>query len=89
MCGRWDEAIATFPPNVHSRMINGITTFISERAYAERVEAFILAHPIVGEERNARQLLERLHIGLDFADFLPLMMLSMSTLTVVFVPSGA
>ena len=65
---RWDEALEKFPPHVHSRMASGISTFIADRTFAAEVEAFHRAHPIAGEERTIEQLIERMHIGLDFAD---------------------
>ncbi len=67
---RWDEAFATFPPNVQARMCMGIGTFIADRAFAREVEEFHLAHPIEGEQRTIDQLLERMSIGLDFGDAL-------------------
>ena len=67
---RWDEAIATFPPNVHSRMIIGVSTFIGDRAFAAEVELFLRSHLLDGEERTSEQLIERMYIGLDFAEAL-------------------
>jgi puromycin-sensitive aminopeptidase len=70
LTSRWDDALATFPPLVHSRMVGGIATFIADRDFAAEVDAFHRSHPIAGEQRTVEQLLERLRIGLDFADAL-------------------
>ena len=70
IASRWDEAIAKFPPNVHSRMANGVITFIADRQFAAEVETFLRSHLIAGEERTFEQLIERMHIGLDFTDAL-------------------
>ncbi len=68
LADNWDTAIEQFPPNVHSRMIGGIVTFIGDRAFATEVAAFHRTHTLTGEQRTIDQLLERLTIGLDFAD---------------------
>lgn len=70
LTSRWDDALALFPPNVHSRMCGGISTFIADRSFAADVEAFHVAHPIAGEQRTIDQGLERMRVGLDFGDAL-------------------
>jgi puromycin-sensitive aminopeptidase len=67
---RWNEAQAAFPPAVHSRIISGISTFITDRDFAAEVAAFHRANPIHGEERTVEQLLEKMKVGLDFTDAL-------------------
>jgi puromycin-sensitive aminopeptidase len=66
--GRWDEAIETFPPATHSRLAAGVPTFIRDAAFADEVERFHTAHSLGGEQRMIEQLLERMRIGLAFAD---------------------
>jgi puromycin-sensitive aminopeptidase len=65
---RWQEAAGLFPPAVHSRMIAGISSFVSDRNFASDVAAFHRSNPIHGEERTVEQLLEKMFVGLDFAD---------------------
>ncbi len=64
---RWEEALAKFPPSTHSRMAAGVSTFITDAAFADEVEAFHRSHPIGGEQRTVEQELERMRIGLAFA----------------------
>lgn len=68
VASRWDEAMVQFPPNVHSRMINGIVTFIADRSLVDEVATFQRAHAIAGEERTVEQFIERMNVGLNFAD---------------------
>jgi hypothetical protein len=65
---RWDEAIEKFPPATHSRLGAGISTFISDPAFANEVERFHTEHSLGGEQRMIEQQLERMRIGLAFAD---------------------
>ena len=65
---RWDEAMERFPVNGRDRMCVGIPTFIADRAFADSVASFCDTHPIAGEQRTIAQHIERMRIGLDFAD---------------------
>jgi puromycin-sensitive aminopeptidase len=65
---RWNEIRDRFPPNVQSRVTSGVPTFIADHPFAAEVAEFHRSHPIPGEERLLEQLLERLRVGLDFAD---------------------
>ena len=65
--GRWDDAIAHFPQNSHSRLALGVPTFIKDEALADTVEAFHTSHPVFGGQRTIEQDLERMRVGLVFA----------------------
>ncbi len=68
LTSRWDEALARFSPSHHSRLAAGVPTFIRDPAFAAEVEAFHVAHPVVGGyPATVPQQLERLRIGLAFA----------------------
>ncbi len=70
ICERWDEALAVFPPSTHVRMAMGVPTFIRDAAFAATVAQFHQSHPLAGDQRTVEQYLERLRVGLDFADAL-------------------
>ena len=63
---RWDEALATFSPNTHSRLALGVSTFFTDPAFAAEVEAFHTAHPLTGEQRTVVQEVERMRVGVEF-----------------------
>ncbi len=68
LTSRWDEALARFSPSHHSRLAAGVPTFIQDPAFAAEVEAFHVAHPVVGGyPATVPQQLERLRVGLLFA----------------------
>jgi aminopeptidase N len=65
----WDEATKRFPSNYHARLAYSVYTFIKDPAFAAEVEAFHVAHPVPGGyPANVTQSLERLRVGLAFAD---------------------
>jgi hypothetical protein len=69
MTDNWDEAMKRFPSNYHARLAYSVNTFIKDPAFAAEVEAFHLAHPVPGGyPANTTQSLERLRVGLAFAD---------------------
>jgi puromycin-sensitive aminopeptidase len=61
--GAWDEVMAKFPENAHSRMLSGVSQMISSRAAAERVGAFLRSHPLETGMRSVEQDLERQAMG--------------------------
>jgi puromycin-sensitive aminopeptidase len=65
---RWDEALEKFPPSTLSRLAMGVPTFISDAAFSATVERFHVEHSLGGEQRMIEQQLERMHVGLAFAD---------------------
>ena len=67
----WDEVTTRFSPNLHSRTVGGIATFITDPDLADEVESFHRAHPVAGGyPATVEQQLERLRIGLRFAESL-------------------
>ncbi len=65
--GRWDEALAAFPPSLMVRLTVGIPTFVQDPALADAVTAFHHSHPLGGDQRTVEQYLERMRVGLAFA----------------------
>jgi puromycin-sensitive aminopeptidase len=65
---RWDEAMEKFPPSTHSRLAMGVPTFITDEEFANTVEKFHTEHSLGGEQRMIEQQLERMRVGLAFAD---------------------
>jgi len=68
LTNRWDEALAKFPVNSHSRMLQGIRTMCGDTAEARRVTEFISAHPIRSGQRSVDQAVERLWINVAFVE---------------------
>jgi puromycin-sensitive aminopeptidase len=66
--GRWEEALERFSANMHARIFNGIITFFPDAKIADEVTAFHRSHPLPGEEKTVAQMLERLSVGVTFAD---------------------
>jgi puromycin-sensitive aminopeptidase len=67
MTSRWDDVLATFPPNTLSYTTRGIVTFINDAALADEVEAFHRSHTLEGEQKEVEQNIERMRVGLTFA----------------------
>ena len=65
---RWDEAQSSFPPSLMVRVALGVPTFVADPAFADEVEAFHRSHPLGGDQRTVEQFLERMRVGLAFAD---------------------
>jgi puromycin-sensitive aminopeptidase len=65
---RWDEALSRFPANSHSRMLEGVTALCADGALADRVSAFLEAHPIAVGPRQVSQSLERLAVNRAFGE---------------------
>ena len=65
---RWDEAMERFPPSTLSRLAYGVPTYISDEGFASTVEKFHHEHSLGGEQRMIDQQLERMRIGLRFAE---------------------
>jgi hypothetical protein len=70
LASRWDDALEKFPLNSHSRMTGGIQYFIGDKAFASEVTAFHRSHSLEGEQRTVEQNLEKLSVGLRFAETL-------------------
>ena len=67
---RWDEALEKFPPSTHTRLALGVPTFIRDATFADEVEKFHAEHPLRGEQRTIDQQIERMRVGLAFANAL-------------------
>ncbi len=68
LSSRWDEVVAMLPSKVAHRTVDAITTFIADRAFAERVAAFHTAHPVESGQRQIEQSIERMRVGVEFAE---------------------
>ena len=65
----WDETLEKVPAQHLSRMASGAPTFMNDPAFADEVEAFHDAHPVMGGyPANAPQHVERMRVGLAFAE---------------------
>ncbi len=66
IASRWDDALATFPRDTASYMALGVSTFITDPAFATQVEAFHQSHSLGGLQRTVDQALERMRVGIAF-----------------------
>ena len=66
--GRWAEAVEKFPPSTLTALALGIPTFIKDPDFADQVERFHVEHSLGGEQRTVEQQIERMRVGLAFAD---------------------
>lgn len=65
----WDETTNRISAAHMARMAAGAPTFIKDPGFADEVEAFHEAHPVSGGyPANVPQQLERMRVGLAFAD---------------------
>lgn len=67
---RWDEALEKFPPSTHSALGYGIPTFLADESFADTVEKFHRDHPLDGQQRTIEQQIERMRVGIAFAQSL-------------------
>jgi len=65
---RWSEAVKKFPPSTLTALALGIPTFIRDADFAVEVEKFHAEHSLGGEQRIVEQQIERMHVGLAFAE---------------------
>jgi puromycin-sensitive aminopeptidase len=63
----WDEALARFPVNSHSRMLEGVSGLCADAALADDVTRFLTEHPLAVGPRHVTQTLERLAVYRNFA----------------------
>ncbi|MEI8050915.1 MAG: M1 family aminopeptidase, partial [Actinomycetes bacterium] len=68
LCEHYDECLARFPQDAHSRMLTGISHLIAERSFAERVADFVRAHPVRSGQRTVLQEIERMMVGVAFGE---------------------
>ena len=64
----WDECLAKFPQNAHSRMLSGISRLCADSAYAESVAAFVIDHPVASGQRSVLQEVERLRVNVAYGE---------------------
>jgi aminopeptidase N len=62
----WDDVMARFPVNSHSRMLSGIRVLCRDEALADDVSRFVAEHPVRSGQRSVDQSLERLRINTAF-----------------------
>lgn len=62
----WDEAVSRFAPNMHVRMLEGMTSLVEPRL-AERARSFAREHKVANAEARMAQLVERLEVNEAFA----------------------
>jgi puromycin-sensitive aminopeptidase len=68
MTGRWDELARTMPSKSAAYLVRSVTTFIDDRAFAERVATFHREHPVESGQRQVEQDIERMLMGVAFAE---------------------
>jgi len=68
MTGRWEELHQLLPSKVVHYLVDSISTFVSDRAFAERVAAFHRDHPVDSGQRLVDQSVERMLTGVAFAE---------------------
>jgi puromycin-sensitive aminopeptidase len=62
----WDRLVAMFPSNILPRMLDGTRTLCNPPELAERVTAFVEAHPLPAGGKTVEQILERLAVSVAF-----------------------
>jgi puromycin-sensitive aminopeptidase len=65
---RWNDAMARFPKDAHSRMLTGISQQIGDRSHARRVAGFVASHPVHSGQRTVLQDVERMMVGVAFGE---------------------
>jgi puromycin-sensitive aminopeptidase len=68
LTGRWDEILAKMPSKSVHYLVQSMVTFISDRAFAERVAAFHAEHRVEAGQRQIDQCVERMLTGVAFAE---------------------
>jgi puromycin-sensitive aminopeptidase len=68
MTAQWDEIHQMLPSKVVHYLVDSITTFVRDRAFAERVAAFHHSHPVDSGQRQVEQSIERMLTGVGFAE---------------------
>ena len=68
MSARWEEVTKLLPSKTTHYLVSSITTFVSDRSFAERVAAFHLEHPVESGQRQVEQSVERMLVGVAFAE---------------------
>ena len=64
----WDELLARFPANSHSRMVEGAKALCGDPGLADDVTRFLTEHPVEHAPRTVVQMLERLSVNVAFGE---------------------
>ena len=64
----WDECLARFPNDSHSRMLSGISRLCADASYADSVAEFVIAHPVRSGQRSVLQEVERLRVNVSYGE---------------------
>jgi hypothetical protein len=62
----WEAVLDRFPKNAPPRIIESIPALCGDAEFAERVIAFLDAHPLSSGPRRVAQSVERLRVNLAF-----------------------
>ena len=68
LASTWDECLGRFPKDAHSRMVGGIAQQIKDPTHAADVGDFLVAHPLNSGQRTVLQDIERMMVGVAFAE---------------------
>ena len=68
LMSHWDECLARFPQDAHSRMLGGIARMIGSRKSAQVVADFVNSHPVHSGQRTVLQGVERMWVGVAFGE---------------------
>ena len=68
LSARWEEITGLLPSKTVHYLVGSVTTFIADRALAERVAAFHAAHTVESGQRQIDQAVERMLTGVAFAE---------------------
>jgi puromycin-sensitive aminopeptidase len=64
----WDECLARFPQDAHSRMLTGISRLVGSRELATSVLDFVTTHPVRSGQRTVLQEAERMMVVVSFGE---------------------
>jgi len=64
----WDECLKASPSDLHGRMLSGIARMIPAPALAKTIDRQITENPVAGGQLTALQAIERMWVGVDFAE---------------------
>ena len=63
----WESLVGRFPPNVFTRMLEGVKLLCRDPGLVEEVARFVAAHPVPTGQRTVEQSLERQGVNLALA----------------------
>ena len=68
LVAHWDECLKASPSDLHGRMLSGIARMIPAPALAKTIDRQITENPVAGGQLTALQAIERMWVGVDFAE---------------------